>query len=50
MEAKVYAEKVVGDVLGGAEGTIWRGAQSSIVRIAMAVIPTWLMVRIRLNE
>lgn len=45
MESKVYAEKVVGDVLGGAKETIWRGAQSTIVRIAMAVIPTWLLVR-----
>ncbi|KAJ5390351.1 oxidoreductase [Penicillium cataractarum] len=43
MEPKVYAEKVVGDVLGGAEGTIWRGAQSSTIRIAMSIIPTWLL-------
>lgn len=49
MKPGVYAGKVVGDVLGGAEGTIWRGAQSSIVRVAMAVIPTWLMVRNRLT-
>lgn len=49
MEPKVYAEKVVGDVLGGAEGTIWRGAQSSTIRIAMAIIPTWLLVRTKIN-
>jgi short-subunit dehydrogenase len=50
MEPEVYAEKVVGDVLDGAEGTIWRGAQSSIVRVAMAVVPSWLMVSTRLNN
>ncbi|OKO94966.1 NADPH-dependent 1-acyldihydroxyacetone phosphate reductase [Penicillium subrubescens] len=49
MEPEVYAEKVVGDVLGGTEGTIWRGAQSSIVRVAMGVIPSWLMVRTTSN-
>jgi hypothetical protein len=49
MESEVYAEKVVGDVLGGTEGTIWRGAQSSIVRVAMGVIPSWLMVRTTSN-
>ncbi|KAJ5743577.1 oxidoreductase [Penicillium manginii] len=43
MEANLYATKVVGDVLGGAEGTIWRGAQSTIVKFALAMIPTWLM-------
>ncbi|KAL3477738.1 hypothetical protein BJX99DRAFT_245960 [Aspergillus californicus] len=43
MEPGVYAKKVVGDVLGGAEGTIWRGAQSTIVKVAMAIVPTWLM-------
>ncbi|KAJ5439633.1 oxidoreductase [Penicillium daleae] len=47
MESKVYAEKVVGDVHGGAKETIWRGAQSTIVRIAMAVIPTWLLVTVK---
>ncbi|KAJ5984624.1 oxidoreductase [Penicillium waksmanii] len=43
MEANIYARKVVGDVLGGTEGTIWRGAQSTIVKVALAIIPTWLM-------
>ncbi|KAJ5594264.1 oxidoreductase [Penicillium hispanicum] len=43
MKTTLYAEKVVDDVLGGAQGKIWRGAQSTLVRVAMALIPDWLM-------
>ncbi|KAJ5266890.1 oxidoreductase [Penicillium angulare] len=41
-DPKVYAEKVVGDILGGAPGTIWRGAQSYTVRYALPWVPDWL--------
>jgi len=33
MSAEVYAEKVVNDILGGAKGKIWRGGNSTIVRV-----------------
>ncbi|CAF9919647.1 hypothetical protein IMSHALPRED_004685 [Imshaugia aleurites] len=39
MEPSVYAEKVVGDVLGGARGQIWRGGYASIVRFALSKLP-----------
>lgn len=39
MTPSVFAEKVVGDVLGGANGPIWRGGYASIVRIVSSWLP-----------
>ncbi len=44
MEASVYAEKVVSDVLGGASGQIWRGGYASIVRFVLSKLPTSISV------
>lgn len=44
MEPSVYAEKVVGDILGGAKGQIWRGGYASIVRFVLSKLPTSLSV------
>lgn len=43
--AEKYAEKVVGDVLGGASGRVWRGAMATSVRWVVMLMPTWLLVR-----
>ena len=44
MEPSVYAENVVSDVLGGAQGQIWRGGYASIVRFVLSKIPASLSV------
>lgn len=41
-----YAQKVVGDVLGGASGQIWRGGMATVARWAVMVLPTWVIVRL----
>lgn len=46
-EVDVYAGRVVRDVLGGAQGTIWRGAQSTIIRLLLPCLPGWLAVSIK---
>ncbi|KAL9071735.1 MAG: hypothetical protein Q9161_003999 [Pseudevernia consocians] len=49
MEPSVYAEKVVSDVLGGAQGQIWRGGDASIVRFVLSKIPAslsnWIFIQ-----
>lgn len=44
MEPSVYAEKVVGDIMGGASGQIWRGGHASIVRFALSKLPVMVSV------
>lgn len=44
MEPSVYAEKVVGDILGGASGQIWRGGYASLVRFVLSKLPVWVSV------
>lgn len=44
MEPSVYAEKVVGDVLGGANWQIWRGGYASIVRFTSSWFPASISV------
>lgn len=41
MNVDVLAGKVVDDIVGGATGTIWRGALSSLVKIMTWVLPSW---------
>ena len=44
MEPMAYAEKVVGDVLGGANWQIWRGGYASIVRFTSSWFPASISV------
>ena len=44
MEPSVFAEKVVGDILGGANRHIWRGGYASIVRYTSYWFPFSLAV------
>ena len=44
MESKEYADKVVGDLLRGVNGMIWRGKMASFVRYASTYMPTFLLV------
>ena len=44
MEPSVYAEKVVSDVLGGANSQIWRGGYASIVRFTSNWFPRYISV------
>ncbi|KAK5246487.1 NADPH-dependent 1-acyl dihydroxyacetone phosphate reductase [Exophiala xenobiotica] len=37
-----FAQKVVGDVLGGATGKIWRGTHASTTRYVRYFVPMWL--------
>lgn len=37
----VLADKLVKDILGGATGTLWRGALSFLVRMMTWVLPSW---------
>lgn len=41
MNVDVFAEQVIGDILGGSKGQIWRGAFAGLVRIASLVFPQW---------
>ncbi|OKL59990.1 hypothetical protein UA08_04784 [Talaromyces atroroseus] len=45
MSVKAFAEKVVNDVLQGANGRIWRGEYSSIVRLSNVMMPTAVLPR-----
>ena len=40
----VFAQKVVGDVLGGARGLVWRGKAASVICFLSKIAPMWLMV------
>lgn len=44
MATETFAEKVVGDVLGGANGKIWRGAYSSATRVSFLLMPMGVLV------
>jgi len=44
MEPSVYAEKVVADVLAGANWHIWRGGYASIVKFTSAWLPLSMAV------
>lgn len=46
IRAEEYAERVVGDVIGGANGKIWRGAMATTAGWLVMVTPTWLLVRL----
>lgn len=39
-----FARELVGDILGGASGKVYRGKLASIVRYASTYLPTWLAV------
>lgn len=42
--AETYADKVVADVLGGANGKIYRGKTASMVRFISTFLPTFSLV------
>lgn len=44
MSAAEFAEKVANDVIGGANGKIWRGGYSSIARVFNVLMPTGVLV------
>lgn len=44
MSAEEFAENVAGDVIGGANGKIWRGGYSSIARVFNVLMPTGVLV------
>jgi 1-acylglycerone phosphate reductase len=44
MKPKEYAEKVVGDILGGASGKIWRGGSATAVRYLFKFLPQFIIV------
>jgi hypothetical protein len=44
MPAEEFAEKVAGDVIGGANGKIWTGGYSSIARVFNVLMPTGVLV------
>jgi 1-acylglycerone phosphate reductase len=44
MKSKDYAERVVGDILKGSTGKIWRGGMATMVRYASAYAPAFITV------
>ena len=44
MEPKVFAEKVVGDVLGGANWLIWKRGYASVAHFLTSWVPIYLFV------
>jgi NAD(P)-dependent dehydrogenase (short-subunit alcohol dehydrogenase family) len=44
MKVDVFADRLVGDILAGKRGHIWRGGWSTISRIILAILPRWIMV------
>jgi short-subunit dehydrogenase len=46
MSAEKYAEKVVGDILSGATGRIWRGAFASRLWFVTTFLPQRVLVRL----
>ena len=44
MESSVFAEKIVGDVLGGANWPVWRGKYASMVRLVAWWLPVFVIV------
>ncbi|KAJ5532235.1 hypothetical protein N7494_008787 [Penicillium frequentans] len=43
MKRKDFAKKVVGDVLLGTSGKVWRGASASATRLASLIVPSWIL-------
>lgn len=43
-DPSVYAEQTVQDILGGATGNTWRGANSSTTRYLGSILPTFIKV------
>lgn len=43
-DPSVYAEHTVQDILGGATGNTWRGANSSTTRYLGSILPTFIKV------
>lgn len=41
VKVQVLADKLVGDILGGARGPVWHGALASITRFSTWAFPTW---------
>jgi short-subunit dehydrogenase len=50
MKSQDYAEKVVGDILGGASGKIWRGGSSTLIRYSSPILPQSMVVRYYLTH
>jgi hypothetical protein len=48
MKGPVFAEKVVGDVLAGATGKIWRGDNATVTRYGHVLLP--MSVQVSLKE
>lgn len=46
MSCEEYAEKVVGDILGGASGKIWKGGNATATRYLSALLPQSAIVRL----
>lgn len=44
MSASTYADRVVSDVINGANGKVWRGTFSSLARYAAWVLPAGIQV------
>lgn len=44
MSAEEFAEKVASDVIGGANGKIWRGSYLSIARVFNVLVPAGVLV------
>lgn len=48
-EVGVYAERVVRDLLGGANGRVWRGELTGVVRWVVRVVPVRWVVSLFLS-
>ena len=44
MPVKKYADAVVRDILGGANGLVWRGGGASLVKYLTSYLPTFIVV------
>jgi 1-acylglycerone phosphate reductase len=44
MNVDEYASRVVGDILGGSTGRIWRGKMATMVRLVSMYMPAFLVV------
>lgn len=50
MDVDLLAEALVKSILGGAQGLLWRGSMSSIVRFMTWALPTWVADRLVNSE
>ena len=46
-ETSVYAQRVVKDILGGANGHVWRGTMASVMKFVSAWLPGFVLVSFR---